>query len=179
MQDKTYIRPKAAWNKVKAAQNIRQTVYIYGCTGMGKTSFMEDYLSRRIHLYYSLSDTGPEDVRLPERTDKESIIVVDDLHLAQTVEVREEWYALLEKLADDRNIWLVLISRAPIPGWLKPLYVEQAFSVLREELMLSDREAEDFFEAWQVFPAEAARERLKRLGPNYPLFLKLSAVVVY
>ncbi|MGN0341746.1 MAG: hypothetical protein ACI4DO_03040 [Roseburia sp.] len=35
--DERYVRPQAAWEKMKAAQSTGQTVYIYGSTGSGKT----------------------------------------------------------------------------------------------------------------------------------------------
>ena len=50
--DKYYIRPKAANDRMKLAQNMGQTVYISGATGFGKTSFVADYLFRRRYEYY-------------------------------------------------------------------------------------------------------------------------------
>ena len=42
-----YVRPQAAWEQMKAAWNTGQTVYIYGTTGTGKTSFAADFLARK------------------------------------------------------------------------------------------------------------------------------------
>lgn len=38
-----YIRPRTANKKMRAAQTISQTVYMYGISGCGKTSFIRDY----------------------------------------------------------------------------------------------------------------------------------------
>ena len=64
--DKYYIRPKAANDRMKLAQNMGQTVYISGATGFGKTSFVADYLFRRRYEYYSMAESVPEDI-LPKR----------------------------------------------------------------------------------------------------------------
>ena len=39
--DEHYVRPQAAWEQM-AARTTRQTVYLYGVTGTGKTTFMAD-----------------------------------------------------------------------------------------------------------------------------------------
>lgn len=101
MKDEHYIRPQAAWDKMKAAQILRQTIYIYGYIGMGKTSFVADYLARRRYEAYSAGDTNPEDIRLgtitaSENGEKERIVVVDDLHLVERPEKREIfWWKLI------------------------------------------------------------------------------------
>ena len=39
-RDERYIRPKVAEEKFKLAQGLKQNVYLYGMTGIGKTAFM-------------------------------------------------------------------------------------------------------------------------------------------
>ena len=56
MPDTRYFRPKKAVKKMKLAQSLSQTVYVYGVTGLGKTAFVKDYLGRRKYLYYSAED---------------------------------------------------------------------------------------------------------------------------
>ena len=43
MPSTRYFRPKKAAKKMKLAQEMGQTVYLYGVTGLGKTSFVKDY----------------------------------------------------------------------------------------------------------------------------------------
>ena len=64
--DEYYVRPQAAWEKMKAAQNIRQTVYIYGTTGTGKTSFVADFLARKRYCYIDMAAIGMEKGRLAD-----------------------------------------------------------------------------------------------------------------
>ena len=77
--DKYYIRPKAANDRMKLAQNMGQTVYISGATGFGKTSFVADYLFRRRYEYYSMAESVPEDILRGLSYEKKRIVVVDDL----------------------------------------------------------------------------------------------------
>lgn len=53
MKEVIYLRPKKAARKLKSAQGVNQTVYIYGVTGTGKTSLVKDYLGRRAFEYYT------------------------------------------------------------------------------------------------------------------------------
>ena len=49
--DKGYIAPEAAIRKLRAARSLRQTVYIYGATGYGKTELIKQYLNNRRYRY--------------------------------------------------------------------------------------------------------------------------------
>ena len=101
--DKYYIRPKAANDRMKLAQNMGQTVYISGATGFGKTSFVADYLFRRRYEYYSMAESVPEDILRGLSYEKKRIVVVDDLQqLTETVE-RETARETVEKLAKVMN----------------------------------------------------------------------------
>ena len=62
--DEHYVRPQAAWEQMKAARNTGQTVYIYGVTGTGKTSFVADFLARKQYCYLSVADTDVVDERM-------------------------------------------------------------------------------------------------------------------
>ncbi len=55
---KYYVRPKRAWEQMKAAWTLKQTVYLYGVTGAGKTSLAADFLDKKQFYYVSMSDTG-------------------------------------------------------------------------------------------------------------------------
>lgn len=62
MNDECYVRPQAAWERMNAARNSRQTIYIYGTSGSGKTSFVEDFLARRRYCYIDMADTATEEL---------------------------------------------------------------------------------------------------------------------
>lgn len=177
--DEYYVRPQAACEKIRAAHNTRQTVYIYGTTGAGKTTFVADHLNRKQYEYFSVADDSIDEIaeRVPEKSDTQKIIVIDDLYLLEMQEERVAYGHLIDALSKRRDIWLILISRAPVPRWLSSLFVRDMFVVIsEEELNLSDEEQERYFEKWELCLTEAARRRIQELGHGIPLFLRIVAM---
>ncbi len=178
--DESYVRPQAAWEKMKAAWNARQTVYLYGVTGTGKTSFVADFLSRKRYCYVSVSDVSAEGLagEIMEQEGagekgRQEIIVIDDLYLLETQEERAVCGRLIEKLSGDRNVWLVLISRPPVPKWLLSFHIRHIFVTIGEEsLFLTEKEQERYLEKWGLTPTETVRKRIWELGNGNPLFLR-------
>ncbi|MCI7131646.1 MAG: LuxR C-terminal-related transcriptional regulator [Lachnospiraceae bacterium] len=177
--DECYVRPQAAWEKMKAAQNTRQTVYLYGTTGSGKTSLVADFLGRKRYYYITMADTGIEEAMemVPESTDVQTIFVIDDLYLLETEEDRSACGQLIEALSGRRDVWLILISRAPMPRWLKPMAVRHIFVPISEdELRLTEKEQELYLEKWELSLTEATCRKIWELGNGHPLFLRIAAM---
>lgn len=184
--DERYVRPQAAWEQMKAALNTRQTVYIYGTTGTGKTSFVADFLDRKRYQYFDLADTGIAEIAeaVPEKTDTahektnvQTILVIDDMHLLETQEDRSACGQLIEELSSRRDVWLILISRAPVPKWLKTVFIRYIFVTIgEEELCLTEQEQENYLEKWGLFPTEAACKSIRELGYGNPLYLRIVAM---
>lgn len=182
---KYYVRPKRAWEQMKAAWTARQTVYLYGVTGTGKTSFAADFLDRKRYYYVSMSDTGIDEAaseiqerldNLREKTER-IIFVIDDLYLLETQEERDNCEQLIEKLCVRRDVWLVLISRAPVPEWLTSVYIRYIFVTIGEEsLFLTEKEQECYLEKWELFLTEDACKRIWDLGHGNPLYLRIVAM---
>lgn len=178
---KYYVRPKRAWEQMKAAWTLKQTVYLYGVTGAGKTSLAADFLDKKQFYYVSMSDTGIDEAarEIQEKLDiaqpkTGGIFVIDDLYLLETQEERNVCECLIEKLCSRRDVWLVLISRAPLPGWLTSLYIRYIFITIGEEsLFLTEKEQECYLEKWELFPTKAACKRIWDLGGGIPLFLRI------
>ena len=176
MPDTRYFRPKRAVKKMKLAQSLGQTVYLCGVTGLGKTTFVKDYLGRRKYAYYSAADYADWDLQIPKEG-QEGIMVFDDLYLLTSPELREEIYPVLEDLMERREVWLILISRCQIPRWLMSLYVNHLFCVIGEEDMLLEREEQDaYFESWEVYPGERISERIWKEAGGHPLALRILAL---
>ncbi|MEY8391739.1 AAA family ATPase [Lachnospiraceae bacterium] len=181
--DEHYVRRQALWKQMKAAQNIGQTVYIFGVTGSGKTSFAADFLSRKQYCYISMSDAGTAKLagavqeemdRVDKRANQRKIFVIDDLHLLETQEDRMVCEHLFAELGGRKDAWLILISRAPIPKWLKAVHVRQMFVTMGEEqLFLAEKEQEKYLRRWELSPTEAACRRIWELGHGHPLYLKI------
>ncbi len=190
--DEHYVRPQTAWETMKGAGNTGQTVYIYGVSGSGKTAFAADFLARKRYSYFSASDSGAEEIakavqkRTAPKQEKSStdyeekspaILVLDDLHLLETPEERGDFERLIDELSGRKDIWLILISRCPMPSWLKILYIKHIFVVIGEEkLLLTVKEQESYFEKWGLMPTEAVCGRLWVLGHGNPMFLRIFAV---
>ena len=130
--DQSYIAPAAALKKLKTARSISQTVYLYGATGYGKTELVRQYLSGRRYTYFSCEELpwGPGAPPPPE-PDRQSrrVVVIDDLHRLKNKELRQRVIALEQR----SDIWLILISRSPVPAWLMPQHIKDVFVVITEK----------------------------------------------
>ena len=130
--DQNYIAPASALKKLKKARNLSQTVYLYGATGYGKTELVRQYLSGRRYTYLSCEELPWEDGALPRLEpgrQKCRVVVIDDLHRLKSEELRQEILALEER----EDIWLILVSRSPLPAWLMPRHIKSVFVVVSED----------------------------------------------
>ncbi|NBI11056.1 hypothetical protein D1641_13700 [Colidextribacter sp. OB.20] len=130
--DQNYIAPASALKKLKKARNLSQTVYLYGATGYGKTELVRQYLSGRRYTYLSCEELPWEDGALPRSEpgrQNRRVVVIDDLHRLKSEELRREIIALEERA----DIWLILISRSPVPTWLMPQHIKSVFVVISEK----------------------------------------------
>ncbi|KSV57995.1 LuxR C-terminal-related transcriptional regulator [Acetivibrio ethanolgignens] len=185
--DEYYVRPKAAWDRMKTAKNSQQTVYIYGTTGTGKTSLVADFLARRRYCYIDMANTGMEELadivqkEMHKARQKENVprvLVMDDLHALESQEDKSLCGQLIESMSLCEDVWLILISRAAVPKWLKPVFVRSVFLILGEkELYLTEKEQESYFEKWGLSLTRAASERARELCEGDPLALKMGAAL--
>lgn len=129
--DKNYIAPANALKKLKTARSLPQTVYLYGATGYGKTELVRQYLAGRRYIYLSCEELPwPLGAIPPENPDRQTrrVVVIDDLHRLKQEELRQEVLTLEQR----EDIWLILISRSPIPAWLMPRHIRDVFVVITE-----------------------------------------------
>ena len=145
--DQNYIAPAAVLKKLKKARSLPQTVYLYGATGYGKTELVRQYLSGRRYTYLSCEELPWEDGALPaEEPGRQNrrVVVIDDLHRLKSEELRREIIALEER----EDIWLILISRSPLPAWLMPQHIKSVFVVISEkDLRMGRSEIAAYLEA--------------------------------
>lgn len=158
--DKGYIPPDTALKKLRAARSLRQTVYLYGATGYGKTEMVKQYLKNRRYQYLScgedivgllaLAKDTPEGRKENRRgkerdteTESRMVVVLDDLHLLKNAEGRR---AVLN-LCGREDVWIILVCRSPVPSWLMPPYVNDGFIVITEaDLCLGEKEIAAYME---------------------------------
>lgn len=171
----TYLQPKKAGKKLKLAKELRQTAYLYGITGIGKTALVENVLRAHPCTCYSAAKSAMDEMVLPDRGEM-SIFVVDDLQEVSENN-QEEFLERLHTLAVRDDVWLVLISRSRIPQWLMPLHLENEFLVINEEDFFFDRVGQDaFFEQWGItLPIETA-DKIWELAGGNPMFLRCVAL---
>ena len=163
-----YIMPLNAYRKLKAAKSFGQTAYIYGATGYGKTSFLQKFLAKRRHTYLSCSDRRWDESNLPAQ----GIVALDDLHLLD--ESRRE---LVKSLISNPNVWLILVSRSPVPAWLMPEYVNVGFMILSEaDLKLGRREIGGYLDSLGIAYTEDSLELLTRSSEGNTYIVRHAAL---
>lgn len=174
--DERYVFPKRAQKKFKLAQELRQNVYLYGITGVGKTALVKNMLGRKSYYYYSAKETHAKQIIIP-KDDKRHIIVVDDLHQIMDSGQREEYAEILRLLMNNGNIWLILISRCAIPQWLMSFHLDNIlFIIAEEDLLLERSEQEEYFARWNInLPPEQAKLIMETGGGN-PLLMRFVAL---
>ncbi len=127
--DKSYIAPASALRKLKAAHSLPQTVYLYGATGYGKTELVRQYLSGHRYIWLSCEKLPWKMETAPSGKQTRKVVVIDDLHRLKSEELRKEIIALARR----SDLWLILISRSPVPAWLMPLYVRKGLMIISED----------------------------------------------
>lgn len=127
--DKSYIAPASALRKLKAAHSLPQTVYLYGATGYGKTELVRQYLSGHRYIWLSCEKLPWKMETAPSGKQTRKVVVIDDLHRLKSEELRKEIIALARR----SDLWLILISRSPVPAWLMPLYVREGLMIISED----------------------------------------------
>ncbi len=71
------------------------------------------------------------------------MVVIDDLHRLRNEELRREVIALEQR----EDIWLILVSRSPIPAWLIAQHIKEIFIVITEDdLRLSAAEVSRYLD---------------------------------
>lgn len=175
-KDSYYSRPKKAGEKLNMAWKTETPVYIYGVTGIGKTALVRDVFARRRYTYFSAADAAPEQIRVREEG-KTQILVLDDLQELTEPDERKEYAKIIGELLERKDVWLVLISRAPVPGWLITLYIRYAFvTVSSEDLCFSRKETAAYLDRRGVHMESADEEKIWQLSGGHPLCIRLIAM---
>lgn len=175
-EEEFYIRPRVANKKMKAAQSMSQTAYIYGISGCGKTSFIRNFMGKRRYHYYSAENVTEEELQIPQ-TGKQTIVVLDDLHLLRTDDLREKLQKEIEKLVAREDVWLILSGRSRMPAWLVPHYYRRMFTIIEEaDLFMSDSELAEYFALWGLQLSEEEFQKIVQLVSRIGIVARLIAM---
>lgn len=154
IDEEFYIRPRIANKKMRSAQTLYQTVYLYGISGCGKTAFIRDFLGKRRYYYFTTEQLKEENLDLPI-SEKQIIVVIEDLHQLRTDDFREVLIKRIEMLASRQDVWLILSGRSRMPSWLLSIYYRKVFTVIEEEdFLLSEGEIAKYLNLWRLTPTE-------------------------
>ncbi len=171
-----YIRPKIANKKMKAAQSLSQTVYLYGISGCGKTVFIRDYLGKKLYHYFSAEQLIAEQLDFAI-SNKQMIVVIDDLHQLRMDELRETLIKKIEVLVRRPDVWLILSGRSRMPSWLLSVYYRKVFTVIEEEdFVLSEAEVIQYLNLWGLTLTEEDNRKVTEITKGIGIVIRLLAM---
>lgn len=157
--DKTFIAATEALRKLKHADELKKTIYIYGVSGYGKTTLVKQYLGNRTAIWLSARNNELDLSEFDQiSTNKRvKILVVDDLQFLDNRDTRNQLVALAQR--DD--IWVIMIGRMITPEWTFPIRLGGQLVVISEEdLMLGVPEIKKMATNYQVKIQEDTLELL-------------------
>lgn len=124
-----FIKPQAVYKKLNPASAMEQTIYLYGISGSGKTEVIKHYLNRKRYLYLTCQNGVLQKKNGASiSTITSDIVVIDDLQFLKEQEERSQVISLINQ----KDLWVILLSRSPLPGWLNSIYLEQGIFVVSE-----------------------------------------------
>lgn len=174
-QDENYRFPKIAESRMRAAKKTKTPAYLYGVTGIGKTSLIQQlFVHRRYRYHKSVELIGEEtSVHIP-KDEKTYIVVVDDLQEITDPEERRCLTEIFRTFLEQGNVWLILISRAPVPGWLMDTYIRYSFVTIGEEDFYFTREQQDaYLEEKLTTLSGAEKEKMWECTQGVPIAVRL------
>ena len=169
--DDKYICPQKAIRKFRSAKKLCTPLYLYGVTGIGKTSLVMHNLNMKCCSYYSASETSADQIKIKEQS-AEYTVVLDDLqNLTDTTE-RENYFEVIRKLLNLNNVWLILIARCPFPRWLLPLRTKYIFAEIEEsDFLFSLDEQITYLEQYDIHLTREEYQKAWNLGGGNALSL--------
>lgn len=175
-----YIVPHKAIKKMRACKAIGNITYIFGVTGSGKTELVRQFLKNKPYFYTSCIEHTWNSDELPRCSSVSTsakkalpVVVIDDLHMLYNEEKRKE----IIELTSREDIWLILVSRSPVPSWLCESYVRHGFIIISEEdLSLTVSDVMDYLAPLGTEIPEGAVRRCIELSEGNGFVVKTSVV---
>ena len=152
-----YIRPEAAFEKLMQAREAGRTVYLHAGMGFGKTRLVQEFLKGEDCLWLRAKQGRFSSVPDRRKSEQAKILVVDDLMWlteAQDQELLLEWL-------EQRERFVLLLSRVQLPGWLMTVYCRHPFLLIGEEdLRFRKKELEEFLASQGLRPVKRELEEM-------------------
>ena len=167
-----YLWPAAAERKLRMAYQAGLPAYLYGVTGVGKTSLIRHFLEKKEYFYVSALNTTPDDLESEKIT--APVIVLDDLYAISDIRLKDAYYQRIQEWMERNDLWVVLISRAPFPAWLLSLRMKYSFVMIGEEDFCLTREQQDeYLERYGLQVSEEQLEKAWAVGRGNPMSLRI------
>lgn len=158
--------------KLRMAYQTGLPAYLYGVTGVGKTSLIRHFLEKKEYQYVSALNTTPDDLDSEKIT--ASVVVIDDLYTISDIRLKDAYFQKIQECMERKGLWVILISRAPFPAWLLSLRMKYSFVVIEEEDFCLTREQQDeYLEQYGLQVAEEQLEKAWSVGRGNPMSLRV------
>lgn len=177
--DENYRCPIKALAAIGEAVREKQTIYICGICGLGKTTLVEKYFDGEKYDYYTADTLGMDELVKYENVSENRIVVIDDLQFLPYD--REDDVKILQKqilqLVYNGRVQLVLISRGRIPIWLAEAHYRKVFRIIdAEQLKMSDEAIKTYFQMCNInFATLDMQDTLKKIM-GFGVAVKITAV---
>ena len=175
----TYIWPELAVSNMEAAQQVKKTVYLYGDSGCGKTVFVKRYLLTRgsdddRYVYLQAEELTSRRLEKIAGDREVTVLVLDGLQELSDMEEAEEIKARICRILTQGRLWVILISRGRMPGWLLEVQMEINIKVISEkELHLEDRQVRTYFENCGLMLNREDLRRIVAFTDGYGLMIRM------
>lgn len=164
-----YIRPNKAYKKMKAADEDKITVYIYGVTGTGKTELIRRYLGKRKYLYYDMAGDYTGLLGLGKEAQGQ-VVVVDNLHELVSGGENEAVKQKIVRLIEQSDIWVILAGRSDIPPWLTVVRYREVFCCIEQaELVWQDMTVGQYLDRTGMVFTDSQRDILIKSCIGLPI----------
>lgn len=128
--------PRRAVEKLRRGAEAGANIYLYGATGFGKTSTVEQVFPRGETVWIDCQNAPEVVLAELEKCSQKGYTVLDNLHCVQDEQVQRK--ILAQAGAGFR---LVMIGRAKLPSWLSVLALQSGVLVISEaELRVDSQE---------------------------------------
>lgn len=161
-----YIRPAAAFKKLETARTTGQNVYIYGATGYGKTELIRQFLKNSKYIYIPCERIGCDLSQVPENNKRIATIVIDNINIIESEEQRQK----IKELCSRRNLWVLLIGRSRMPGWLYDTFIScHMLLITEDDLAMSLEGIDSYMRSEGIILTEEELEFQRKCSEGNPL----------
>lgn len=169
-----FIKPKKPWRILQSADDVNCTTYIYGITGTGKTTLVKRYLKDKKYTIVDAGNITSADLSFDSEATRQ-IVVVDNIHEIAWGDVDEARDRIIE-LIKREDVWVILISRSPVPPWLSAARFNEGFYIIDSKILLFRAdEIKKYMHDSGINFSETQQDRLVNDSTGLPLALKIIA----